>query len=110
MTFHVEDKNKTRAGKVRPRFPKKWWGRVVRRELATCIMRLDETVKAFEIREAIAGKKRHRPMRRRFLKALREQDEAERNYIMWCRDNAAKRKRDANGRFLSKRRIRSTSA
>ena len=103
MTFHVTDKTKTRAGKVRPRLPKKWSGRVIRRNLAICLIRFDETVKAFETREAIAEKKRNRPMRRRYLMALRELDDANNAR---CRKIATGRKRDAFGRFTRKRKRR----
>ena len=94
-------RNRTRNGALKPKVPKSWYGRVKMRALAKVLDRFDETVKAFEIRQAISDEKRERPYSARF-KAIRERRQAEALYSENCRRNANALKRDGNGRFVPK--------
>ena len=94
-------RNRTRRGRVKPKVPKAWYGKVKMRALAKVLDRFDETVEAFEIRQTIRDEKRERPYCVR-LKAIRERRQAEALFGENCRRNASALKRDGNGRFVPK--------
>ena len=98
-------RNLTRTGAKRPKIPRSWTGRVQMRALAKVLDRLDETVRAFEIRQEISEKRRNWRGYPR-LKAIRERRQAEAAHIENCRRNAQKLKRDVDGRFVPKQRRR----
>lgn len=93
--------NRTRDERVKPKRRKKWIGRVAMREFAKVLDRLDETAKAFEIRERIRAEKRDRPWRPR-LKGIREELAAEADCFEDCGRKTARLKRDERGRFAPK--------
>ncbi len=99
---------RTRKGLPKPKSPKNWFSRVVRRELAVNVSRIGESAKAQNAREERrAVKRNHR--RRCWLKAARLRVQAEDNYRRALQERTARRSRDARGRFKPKRPVRSRS-
>lgn len=92
---------RTRNDLPRPKHPKKWRGRVVRGEQLRILARANELMEVWEIREEIRAKKRGAQSGPR-LKVIRDREKArEADWLARSR-RAAKLKRDAKGRFLSK--------
>ncbi len=100
MARDDDQKNRTRGGMKRPKVPKKWFARTLRREHAKVLARMFETIAVLEIREQLRDTKRDRPRRARF-KRLREERAAVEAHSQFYHARAKAMKRDAKGRWLA---------
>lgn len=97
--------DRTRKDLPRPKHPKKWLGRVVRRQYLTLLARANELAEEWEIREKIRAGKRAQG-RRPQAKVIRDRHKEREAACEARRQLTTKRERDASGRFLAKCRTR----